>query len=108
MELVLSTTQAEPPPIYRPRQPEQTTFYQLLEKHFDEYTYAYEERFEPTSGPLRPVVRSTVEAFMDCGRLFGGFARIQCPSCHSEHLLAFSCQTRNYVSDHVMWRAPKI
>ena len=32
---------------------------------------------------------------MDCGRLYGGFARIRCPSCHSEHLFAFSCQTRN-------------
>jgi len=25
----------------------------------------------------------------------GGFARIQCPTCHDEHLLAFSCRTRN-------------
>ncbi|MGH7856732.1 MAG: transposase zinc-binding domain-containing protein, partial [Candidatus Binatia bacterium] len=32
----------------------------------------------------------------DCGRLLGGFARIRCPSCRGEHLLAFSCQTRNF------------
>ncbi|MFQ5791692.1 MAG: transposase, partial [Acidobacteriota bacterium] len=87
---------AERTAVYRPRHPEQTAFYQLLEQHFDDYVYAYEERFEPKTGPLRAVVRPTVEAFLDCGRLHGGFARIRCPSCRNEHLLAFSCQTRNF------------
>jgi transposase-like protein len=68
----------------------------LFDNHFDDYVYAYEERFEAKAGPLREVVRPTVEAFLDCGRLYGGFARIRCPSCRSEHLLAFSCQTRNF------------
>ena len=86
------------PSLYRPRNPERTAFYQLLEQHFDDYVYAYEERYEPKAGPLRPVVRPTVEAFLDCGRLHGGFARIRCPSCKDEHLLAFSCQTRNFCS----------
>ena len=43
------------------------------------------------------VVRS-VEAFLDCGRLQGGFARIRCPKCRDEHLLAFSCRTGNFCS----------
>ena len=71
-------------------------FYQLFDKHFDDYVYAYEERFDAKARPLRPVVRPTVEAFLDCGRLYGGFARVRCPSCRSEHLFAFSCQTRNF------------
>ena len=54
---------AEPAAVYRPRHPEQTFFYQLFAKHFDDYVYAYEERFEDKSGPLREVVRPTVEAF---------------------------------------------
>lgn len=33
--------------------------------------------------------------YLACGRLLGGFARIRCPSCRGEHLLAFSCRTRN-------------
>ena len=37
-----------------------------------------------------------MEHYLDCGRLHGGFARIRCPSCRGEHLLAFSCQTRNF------------
>ena len=43
------------------------------------------------------VVRS-VEEFLSCGRLQGGFARIRCPKCRKEHLLAYSCRTRNFCS----------
>jgi hypothetical protein len=89
---------AETPASYRPRHPERTGFYQLFETHFDSYVRAYEERFEARSGPLRPVVVRSVEAFLDCGRLQGGFARIRCVKCHDEHLLAFSCRTRNFCS----------
>jgi hypothetical protein len=89
---------AESPRQYRPRHPERTAFYQLFETHFDSYVRAYEERFEPQSGPLRPVVVRSVEEFLSCGRLQGGFARIRCTKCHAEHLLAFSCRTRNFCS----------
>jgi len=89
---------AEAPIPYKPRHPERTGFYQLFEAHFDEYVRTYEERFEARSGPLRPVVVRSVEAFLDCGRLQGGFARIRCPKCRREHLLAFSCRTRNLCS----------
>jgi hypothetical protein len=89
---------AESPSQYRPRHPEQTVFYQLFETHFDSYVRAYEEGFEPRSGPLRPVVVRSVEEFLSCGRLQGGFARIRCTKCRKEHLLAFSCRTRNFCS----------
>jgi len=89
---------AEAPAQYRPRHPEQTEFYQLFEDHFDSYVRGYEERFEPRAGPLRPVVVRSVEEFLSCGRLQGGFARIRCPKCHAEHLLAFSCRTSGFTS----------
>ena len=89
---------SEPAAEYRPRHPERTGFYQLFETHFDSYVRAYEERFESRSGPLRPVVVRSVEEFLACGRLQGGFARIRCPKCHAEHLLTFSCRTRNFCS----------
>jgi hypothetical protein len=91
-------TVAESTPQYRPRHPERSAFYQLFETHFDSYVRAYEERFEPRSGPLRPVVVRSVDDFLSCGRLEGGFARIRCTKCHKEHLLAFSCRTRNFCS----------
>ena len=82
--------------IYRPRHPERTSLYQLFEGHFDRYALEYEERFELRHGPLRSVVRRVVEEYLECGRPEGGFARLRCPSCRGEHLLAFSCQTRNF------------
>ena len=82
--------------IYRPRHAERTSLYQLFEGHFDRYALEYDERFEPRYGPLRRVVRRVVEEYLECGRPEGGFARIRCPSCRGEHLLAFSCQTRNF------------
>ncbi len=85
-------TAADAPGIYRPRHPERTSFYRIFEQHFCEYVGTYEERFEYRSGPLRKIVVPTVEAYLDCGRLVNGFARIRCPQCGSEHLLAFSCK----------------
>ena len=76
----------DPPAQYRPRHPEFTAVYQLFEKHFDSYVRSHEERFEPRSGPLRRVVVESVEEFLSCGRLYGGFARIRCPKCWAEHL----------------------
>ena len=80
---------------YRPRRPERTSFYRLLERHFEDYTRVHSERFEPRHGPLRRVVRRAVEQFLDCGRHESGFARLRCAGCAAEHLIAFSCQTRN-------------
>src|SRR5881396_4100556 len=78
------------PPEDRPRHAEATVFYQTFEQHFEKYVAAYEERFEPRSGSLRHVVPEAVVQFLACGRLQGGFARLRCPSCQSEHLVAFS------------------
>jgi len=86
----------EPAALYRSRRPERTSFYALLEAHFDQYERVHAERFEPRHGPLRRVVRRAVEGYLDCGRYLGGFARLRCASCRSEHLVAFSCQTRNF------------
>ena len=87
---------AESAAVYRPRHPERTSFYRLLEAHFERYVEVHEERYELRSGPLRPVVRTSVDAFLECGRLTNGFARIRCPTCKAEHLLAFSCRVRNF------------
>ena len=81
-------------PAYRPRHPETTVLYLALERDFDAYEWVHPDRYEQRSGPLRPVVRRSVFAYLDCGRLHGGFARIRCPKCRAEHLLAFSCRTR--------------
>jgi len=42
------------------------------------------------------VVGRCVDQYLDCGRHFAGFARLRCEACQAEHLIAFSCQTRNF------------
>jgi hypothetical protein len=42
-------------------------------------------------------VRTAVESYLDCGRFLGGLSRLRCASCRSEHLSAFSCQTRGWM-----------
>ena len=84
-----------PAGVYRPRHPERTPLYRVLEARFEDYRRVYADRFEPEAGPWRTEVEEGVNAYLDCGRLHGGFARIRCPRCGAEHLLAFSCRTRN-------------
>ena len=66
-------------PAYRPRHPELTVLYKALERDFEAYEWAHADRFEQGSGPLRPGVRKCVFAYLDCGRLHGGFARYPIP-----------------------------
>jgi ribosomal protein S27E len=86
----------EAPAVYHPRRPERTAFYRTLEEHFEEFALVHEDRFERKDGPLRPVVRKAVDAFLACGRPENGFARVRCPDCRAEYLVPFSCQTRNF------------
>ena len=51
---------AEAPALFRPRRPERTVFYRLLDEHFEAYTRVHSERYAPRHGDLRPVVRRCV------------------------------------------------
>jgi hypothetical protein len=42
----------------------------------------------------RGFVDKQVRRYLDCGLFENGFARIRCPECSEEYLLAFSCKTR--------------
>jgi hypothetical protein len=71
---------ADPVRVYRPRHPERTGFYRLIETHFDPFLTYYSDRFEAEHGPLRPHVARTVYEYLDCGRLHGGYAVTDYPS----------------------------
>ncbi|MBI5478698.1 MAG: transposase zinc-binding domain-containing protein, partial [Deltaproteobacteria bacterium] len=48
----------------------------------------------PHGSGLPRHVRKELDAFLLCGRLERGFARVVCRSCRAEHLVAFSCHGR--------------
>ncbi len=79
---------------YRPRRPQATPLYQLLDEHYDAFKSTYEERFERRYGPWGFVWDEVVAKYIDCGIHECGFARVRCPGCRQEFLLAFSCKTR--------------
>ena len=68
--------------------------YRLFETHFEEVKGQWEERFERRFGFWRGFVDEQVRRYLDCGLYENGFARIRCPECAKEYLLAFSCKTR--------------
>ena len=79
---------------YLARNPRATPLYRLFEHHFEEVRGQWEDRFERRYGFWRGFVDEQVLRYLDCGLFENGFARIQCPDCAEEFLLAFSCKTR--------------
>jgi len=84
----------EPLPLYRPRDPQASDLWRLLDQHFETFQQVYDERFAAKYGFWRPIVERSVKAFLKCGDLHEGFARVRCPDCHHEMFVAFSCKQR--------------
>jgi hypothetical protein len=87
--------------IYRPRNPQATSLYRLVEDNFDELERVWDARYEkqhgfPVAGMFHwcSIIRHVVEQFMDCGDLRCGFARLPCSPCREDLLLPFSCKRR--------------
>ena len=82
--------------LYRSRTPRATPLYRLLEELYEQVKGRWEERFEGRYGYWRGCVDAVVERYLDCGLHESGFARVRCPDCAAEYLVAFSCQTRTF------------
>lgn len=80
--------------VYKQRKPRESPLWQLLDEHFDEFEERYDELFSKDFGFYRPVISHVARKFLECGDLHQGFARVLCPDCHHEYLLAFSCRGR--------------
>jgi len=79
-------------PRYERHRPEQTLLYQLVE----EYYPAFEAQWAAEGRVLPDYVRQEFDEYLKCGRLEHGFLRVQCATCHAEHLVAFSCKRRGF------------
>jgi hypothetical protein len=94
MELGRCTRKKASPVLYRPRQPRATSLYQLLNKHYETVKGLWEERFERRYGFWRGYWDKAIASYLDCGLFESGFARVVCPRCRFEFLVAFSCKAR--------------
>ncbi len=79
---------------YRARRPVETPLYVLIESLYESVKGAWEDLFERRYGFWRGLLDGVVARYLDCGIFERGFARIRCPDCAAEYLLAFSCKGR--------------
>ncbi len=80
--------------VYHPRKPENSPLWKLLNDYYHSFERHYEEKFEKHYGFFRSVISEVVNEYLRCGDLKEGFARVRCPDCGHEYLLAFSCKGR--------------
>jgi len=90
----MACARVEPLSLYRPRDPQASGLWRVIDEHFDTFQRVYDERFAAKYGYWRPVVERSVTAFLKCGDLHQGFARVRCPDCKHEMFVAFSCKQR--------------
>ncbi|MGM0578741.1 MAG: transposase, partial [Myxococcota bacterium] len=80
------------PPGYERRRPEETALYQVLQQHLE--TFLERTAEARPDRPLPAFIERELRAVLDCGVLAHGFARVYCPTCRDDMLVAFSCKSR--------------
>ncbi len=83
-----------PLPRYRRREPEKTILHAVVRERIEPFLAAARER-SPSGRGLPAHVERDLRAYLDCGILARGFARVRCPDCGFERLVAFSCKARS-------------
>jgi hypothetical protein len=77
--------------VYQRHEPENTVLYQCIQEHLP----AFLAQAARADRDVPSFVLKELEAFLRCGRLEEGFARVKCRSCGFERLVAFSCKGRS-------------
>jgi hypothetical protein len=83
-----------PAPGYQRHRPEKTTLYAVVRDNIETLYAAVAAAFEGAAQPR--FVRREFDAYLDCGLLCRGFARMKCDACVEQHLVAFSCKGRGF------------
>lgn len=78
---------------YTRHKPEETVLYKLVQNNW----LSFQDQVQQDTGyPLPDFVIREFDEYLSCGILAHGFLRVQCESCHHEHLVAFSCKRRGF------------
>jgi hypothetical protein len=81
---------------YVRRRPELSPLYQLVLQHLESFV---------ASEDVPAFAVRALRKFLTCGVLSEGFARVRCPECHEENLVAFSCKDRGFCPSCMSRRA---
>jgi len=82
--------------VYKPRDPAANNYFRCVSAHWEELEPVWEDLYQRQYGFFRSYVKEVMLRFLDCGDLHQGFARVRCPDCGHEYLLAFSCKRRHF------------
>ena len=78
---------------YRRRTPERTVLHELVARHAQTMLAELRDA-DPDGGGLPRYVERELAAYLRCGILAHGFARVRCQTCGDEIVVAFSCRRR--------------
>jgi hypothetical protein len=99
------------PGFYQRRAPRESPLFQLLEQHFYEFERVYPGRYQERYGFFRPVIRKAVDAFLGCGDLREGFARVGAPIAETTCSWGFpasSAASAQAATKNACWSLPSI
>ena len=80
--------------VYRRHRPESTTLYEVVRDNIETLFGAIEDGGLAVRIPKH--ARQELVAYLDCGLLCRGFARLKCRGCRETRLVAFSCKGRGF------------
>ena len=82
--------------VYKPRQARKSSYYRLVESHYEKLERVWENTCQSKYGFWRPYVMNVIYRYLDCGDPHFGFARVKCEDCGSEYILPFSCKRHHF------------
>ncbi len=88
-----STAPAGQAAVYRRRRPTTTPLYPIVQHHLETFLARAAEA-DPWGEGVAGWVEEDFRAYLRCGILAHGFARVRCDDCAAERLVAFSCKGR--------------
>jgi hypothetical protein len=80
--------------VYERRRPERSSLYEVVRDNLDTLYGAIEDGALDVRLPKH--AKKELEAYLDCGLLCRGFARLRCSSCSESRLVAWSCKGRGF------------
>jgi hypothetical protein len=98
----VSGVQAAALGVHRRHRPETTALYEVVRDNLETLYGAIGDGAIAVRIPKH--ARKELEAYLDCGLLCRGFARLKCEECGENRLVAFSCRGRGYVELRNMHR----
>ncbi|WP_199694462.1 transposase zinc-binding domain-containing protein, partial [Sorangium cellulosum] len=80
--------------VYERRRPEKTTLYEIVRDNVETLYGAIDDGAIAVRIPKH--AKKELKAYLDCGLLCRGFARLRCERCEESRLVTFSCKGRGF------------